>query len=108
MKIERQKRNTQWEWESFLDDMTPDEEIEHREKTISEIKQRYQDDIFSQYSQTDQLNMTARVTEINTLCMLEWRAPTSEELIEINKAQLMIKWIRQKRADCATSIIKAF
>ena len=68
------------------------------------IKQRFQSEIYWKYSQTDQLNMNARVTEINTLCMIEKRVPTSAELSDIQKATDMVAWIRQKRIDCATEI----
>lgn len=104
MKIERQKRNIQWEWGIIIDDMTPEEEQEYIQNKTNEIKQSFQDEIFTRYSQTDQANMTARVTEINTLCMFEKREPTADELLDIQKAQDMIEWIRQKRLECSILI----
>jgi hypothetical protein len=67
---------------------------------------KYKTIILSKCSMTDQANMTAKIAEINTLCLLESRTPTEEELVIIGQATDMITWIREQRDLCTEEILQ--
>lgn len=74
------------------------------ESEVEEIKQKYKNIIYSKYSITDQNNMNARITEINTLAKMENRDFTALELEDIALWQAMFTWIKEQRQLCADEI----
>lgn len=73
---------------------------------VESLKEECRNDILSEYSMTDQANMTARVAEINSLCLLEHRDPTEDEWKDFVVANNMIEWIRDRRKQCEDDISK--
>lgn len=74
------------------------------QNNILKIKEQCWKDIYSKYSVTQQSNLTARIAEINMLCLLESRQPSSEEMLDILAWKEMIEWIRWMRNKCTSDI----
>lgn len=77
--------------------------ISKEEKEI-EIKQIYQELIFSKYSLTDQLNMTNETLLITALAKYENRDFTEEEIIKLLANKDVKDWIDEKRKACQLEI----
>lgn len=125
--ILNKKVNYNWQWEEF--EVSEDffekynrsileydfEEIEweliwkiniNKDILIWEIKQKYQDLIFSQYSLTDQLNMSNEAMQIMAFAQFEKRDFTEEEktrLFEIQEAKV---WVDTQRENCKNEILE--
>lgn len=78
-------------------------EISNEEKEI-EIKQKYQDLIFSKYSLTDQLNMTNETLLITAIAKYENRDFTEEEIIKLLENKDAKDWIDNQRKSCQLEI----
>lgn len=78
-------------------------EISNEEKEI-EIKQKYQDLIFSKYSLTDQLNMTNETLLITAIAKYENRDFTEEEIMKLLENKDAKDWIDNQRKSCQLEI----
>lgn len=78
-------------------------EISQEEIEI-EIKQKYQDIIFSKYSLTDQLNMTNEILLITAIAKYENRDFTEEEIIKLLENKDAKDWIDEQRKSCQSEI----
>lgn len=74
------------------------------EKNKAEIRQRYQELIFSKYSLTDQLNMTNETLLITALAKYENRDFTKEEITKLLANKDAKDWIDERRKDCQLDI----
>ena len=92
------------EWVLIITDNETSLEKEKAKQTEA-IKIKYWEIIYWTYSQTDQNNTNARVTEINTDKLIENRDFTVEELADIEEARLMIAFIRDERKKCEDEIL---
>lgn len=78
-------------------------EISKEEKEI-EIKQIYQELIFSKYSLTDQMNMTNETLLITALAKYENRDFTEEEITKLLANKDAKDWIDEQRKACQLEI----
>lgn len=72
--------------------------------SLTEIKQKYQDIIFSKYSLTDQLNMSNEAIEIMALVSFEKRDYTEAEATRLVEIQTAKAWIDSQRKACQAEI----
>lgn len=79
-------------------------EFIQEENKISEIKQKYQDLIFSKYSLTDQLNMSNEAIYITSMIAFEKRDFTADEIARLNEIKEAKKWIDEQRKLCSQEI----
>ncbi len=74
------------------------------EKNKAEIRQKYQDLIFSKYSLTDQLNMTNETLLITALAKYENRDFTEKEVEKLLTNKDAKDWIDEQRKACKLEI----
>lgn len=73
-------------------------------KKTTEIKQKYQDTIFSRYSLTNQLNMWHEAIFIVSMAAFEKRDLTAEEVIRLTEKKEAKLWIDEQIQCCADEI----
>ena len=89
-----------YEWKNWLKFIE-----QEKENKISEIKQKYQDLIFTKYSLTDQLNMSNEVSYITSMAVYEKRDFTELEAVRLNEIKQAKLWIDEQRKACSDEIL---
>lgn len=74
------------------------------DEKVFEIKQKYQDLIFSKYSLTDQLNMTNETLLVTAIAKYENRDFTEEEIMKLLENKDAKDWIDNQRKSCQLEI----
>ncbi len=103
IELTEEQHNILKQWGKYIDGefVFPEKTIEQQ---IKEIKLQCRKDILAEYSESDQVNMTANVARINALAKRENRDFTDEENAILDAADAMYLFVANRLKQCEEEI----